>query len=634
MDTLRRARTALAAAAVRGDSWLLVWFAVYLMLMVEPYLIYQAQQPPFAMTREFAQPLLLGAGGLLRYAGLFLAQCDASSTLGALVRVCEALFIGLMTDRALAAAAGRRVPGLRFVPMALFMLLCGRYDQPLLAGPLLVATLGAVMLFLAGGRRLRVYLPLAMLFQVAAAGAAGPLSMWLALAALATLCACAAARATDRPGRAVAVFVVFLLVPPLVAMAASRCGLHAFAPSWTYAGPRSRFTGYLLIALLGFYPVAALLVTGLAEPLARCWQGLAERRAQRPPADAGRRRARPGELRLLGNVALVGLLSLLATRVTVDEAGGQRAYMDYCALHGQWRKLLAAASARPVAYDLATYDINRALFDQGLLARSMFAVPQRPDSLLLTVDTPYQLAARVRLADQYIDLGRLHLAEYVLHNTLVMGDNNPFLLSRLARVYLIDDRLPAARLYLTMLLDNLVWRRWARERLRQIEVDPSLNGDPEIQRLRSIRLTEDDLLFINRYADRPEQRAWYIDPEVLAGPLRCHPRHRMAFEYLVSYFLLAGRPNFAAAEMHRLRDFGETALPRAWAEGALVALDLPGPRPDLSGLAIDEATSRRYGRFKAVVAEYDNDLRAALPRLEREFAGTYFLYVAHARLGQ
>ena len=625
MRTLSRARTALTAAAARGETWLLVWFLGYLLLLVEPYLIYQAQQPPFETTREFATAQLPFAGGLLRYLGLLLAQADAVSWLGALVRLAQAALIFELAARAFSAAAGRRVAPVAWLSLSLYLLLAGRYDQPPMAGPLVLAMLLATNLYLAAGARWWLHPLLSAGLVVLAAGAAGARPMWPVLAGYGVLCGVAAARRAS--GRTLLVALGHLLVPLLAGALLVRAGLRPCADTWVFAPERSRLTAAMFYALLGSFPLSALLAGVLAGPVA-AWR-------QRRVVDDQRteRRARPGELRLLGHVALVGLLSLLATRVTVDEAGHEHALIDFCATNGQWARLLGVASTGRYPYELASYDVNRALYDQGLLARSMFEVPQRPDTLLLTVDTPYQLAARVRLADQYIDLGRLHLAEYVLHNTLVMGDNNPYLLSRLAKVYEVLDQPAAARIYLNLLTDNLVWRRWAWARLARLAADPSLRGDADIQRLRAVKLTEDDLQFINRYADRPEERAWYIDPEIIAGPLRCHRQHRMALEYLVAYFLLAGRPNFAATEMPRLLDYGENRLPRAWAEGAVVALDFPGRKPDLKGLVIDPECVRRYERFKAVLNEYHDDLRAAMPRLEREFAGTYYLYLARRRLG-
>ena len=609
-----RARWSRPVLAELGELLLLGWFCAWLVVQVEPRLVYQAQQPPFSLNREFLGGLLAHVGGLARGLALLLAQLDANSLAGTLVRVAQAVLIGRLSDSLLTRLAGRRVPWARLAPMALFMLLCGRYDQPLPLAPMVIGLLATALWFAAGPPTFRRFLALAGWYLLAVAGAWGLATLYQTVGALAGTCGVLAVWRDGRR-RASPLLVVGYVGAALAAVwALQRLGLSAFDATWPFRGEESRLTRRLGVALVVWTPAAALLAGCLAAPVTT-W--LARRSV------AGPRGAR----RVLGPLLATALVSLLAARVTVDVAGRERARMDDAVLTRRWDRALTAAAKATRPYELSAFAVNRALCAKGVLGELMFQVPQRPDGLLLSVETPYVLVGRVLLADQYLDLGRLNLAEFALQNTYVQGPDNPYVLSRLVRLYKAKGQTEAARLYLHLLADNLVWRRWAREQLRLLDRDPVL-ADADTQQLRSVMLLEDDLLRINRYADNPKERAWHIVPEILGSLLRRNPRNRMALEYLVAAYLVTGQPQAAAAQMHRLRDLGVTTLPRGWAEAALVARDLPGPEPDLAGLTIPEEARAGYRRFRRLLAQYRHDPRQALALLQQECAGTYFLYLA------
>ncbi|MBI5833440.1 MAG: hypothetical protein HZB16_14170 [Armatimonadetes bacterium] len=607
----------------RIDGLLLVWFSLHLVYAVQPYLIYQAQQPPFACTRGFAADLLGYSGGPVRYVGLFLAQLDAFNAAGVLVRVVIALLIGVLTSALFQRLAGGRARAARLLPVVLYMLLAARYDQPLLLGPMLVAMLASALIFASGPTGLGRYLVLLAALIYGVAGAAGPATTYLLVLAFGALCG-----ALSGSSRRLALAVYPALGVAAVSLA-DLLGLQALPAQWRYGIAPGRLTVDLAVSLWLLYAVAAIAAVYVADPLrARCHAWRAARAGAAP--SSGGRRVR----RLLGEVALVALVAVLAATVAADKAGRQRARMDFLALHGQWGQLLAELERGGPRHELAPFDVNRALFAQGRLGEAMFQVPQRADALLLSVETTYVLATRIRMVDQWLDLGRLNLAEYALHNAWVLGDDNPVVLSRLAQLYMVKGMSSAARTYLRTLSDNLVWRRWAQRELHRLAVDPTLASSPEVLRRRAVMLRGDDLLHINRYADKAEERAWHLVPEILSSLLRENPRNRMALDYLIAHFLLEGHPEYAALEMHRLRDCGVTELPRAWAEAALLGRDLLPTPPDLASLTIPESAQERYWQFRTIVKRNRGSMAAAYPELQREMSGTYFLYLVRLGLGR
>jgi hypothetical protein len=302
--------------------------------------------------------------------------------------------------------------------------------------------------------------------------------------------------------------------------------------------------------------------------------------------------------------------------------------MDWAVLHGRWERVLSLAGQH--SDPLTCFDVNTALARRGELGERMCAWPQRPDGLLLPMDAPYEFRVRVRLADQYLALGRVNSAERALWNTLPHTGDNPYLLRRLATCALVKGDRPAARLWLTVLGYDVIHGAWARDRLRRLASDPDSRGDAEVQSLRARLHRQDDLLRVSDVATGAEAISFYQN-EMLRSTLDANPRNRLALDYLMALYLLIRRPDGVAQEIGRLAP-GEP-IPRLWEEGLLVAMDQPGARIDLRGHTISAAARQSYARFQALLAAQHGDARAAWPRLSRECAGSYFLYLAQARTG-
>jgi hypothetical protein len=402
-----------------------------------------------------------------------------------------------------------------------------------------------------------------------------------------------------------------LVLPALLGPAAWRWGGDGSAAPH---GLTARL-GWLLLAC---YPVAALLAAALAR---------VQRRTGGPAASGTRARA---ARRLVAALALVGLTHLAATRLLADPLERARLVLDQLVLAERWPQVLAAAAALPP--DIPTcHDLDTALYHLDRLADDQFRYAQRPDALLLSMSAPYDVAARCRLADQWLELGRAATAAYALQNTVAHLGEQPEILKRLALVYLVRDELPAARLCLNRLSYDLVWGRWARERLAQIARDPTLAGDADIQRWRGRLMVEDDYLQISNVGEGSAQPDYYLDQELL-GLLRDHPDNKMALDYLVSLRLLSGGLGPMVTETTRFGALARDRLPRAWEEGLLTASVTPDAHPDLAHLPISPESWRRFKRFEQIMARYRNDLRAAYPQVEQELGDSYFAYALRLRL--
>jgi hypothetical protein len=343
------------------------------------------------------------------------------------------------------------------------------------------------------------------------------------------------------------------------------------------------------------------------------------------PAWMERRSARA--LAIVGGLLLVGALS---ADLCAAQPAWEQAEWDNLVLDGRWDEVLARYAAEPSRSVLAVHDVDTALGHLGGLADRMFFYPQEMDTVLLSMSPPYTVAYRCRLADQDLELGRVNLAEFALHDSLLHTGDNPYVLGRLARVYLIKGDLRAARLYLTALSYDVIHGAWARQWLRTLAADPTLEGQPEILASRANMMSRDDLLDISNQGEGSDKVSSY--PLVaMADLLDSNPHNRAALDELMALYLLAGHPEGVARELHRVVACGLHTLPAPWEEALLIVLDQPHGTVDLGTLTISSESRQRWRSYKQVMRTYRNDPRAAWPEVSRDFAGTYLAYITSMR---
>ncbi|MBI5834503.1 MAG: hypothetical protein HZB16_19565 [Armatimonadetes bacterium] len=579
--------------------WLFAWCA----LAVQPRLVYLANGPIFQVGAAFAQRQLAWCGGPAQYAGAFLAQLDHWDLAGALIRCLQALLIGWLAQRAVAAVTGRETRVVRWLAMLPYLLLSGRFDANPAIGLMAVGLLAAAWLRAALPRsRPLVHAALCLALAYTVGGADGRAGLWVTLASFGLLAAVA-----ERRWAALAQVLTALATAGVAGLFLAPAGVDA---------PRqpALITQLLTYALLLAAPACAAAI--------RLWP---ERAATGQPAPSRGQR-------LVLIVGAVAVVHLLAGLVAARQPARLQAERDELVLAEQWDQVLTRLGRQPGLDALAIHDIDTALAHRGRLAEDLFRYPQLPEALVLPMSVPNTFSARLRLADQYLLLGRPNQAEYALQNALAHTGDNPYLLRRLVLTYLVKGDTDAARLYLRVLRRDIVHGGWAREQLRRLARDPSASFDPRVAELRAGMVERDDLLEITDTA-KGEETVAYFQNVSLSNLLDARPGRRLALDYLMSLYLVNGRPDGVVQEMHRLRGCGMTRIPAPWEDALLIQMSVPGAKIDLHGLAISDEGYERMRRFGRLLASEGGNLRTVWPRVASALPGTFLAYMTRLKVG-
>jgi hypothetical protein len=263
--------------------------------------------------------------------------------------------------------------------------------------------------------------------------------------------------------------------------------------------------------------------------------------------------------------------------------------------------------------------VNRALYKTGRLGDDMFSYPQShnySESLLmlkstLGCDFPCWAAG----LDLYMDLGAVSIAEKVAGEMMEnRGPPYPFLLEKRALIQSAKGNYEAATVFLHRLRGMPFYRREAAGLLARIE-NGTIALDERVSHLAACMDTVDYVLY-----DPP-------DDSVLNNLLNSNPGNRMAWEYLIAYYLLTGQPSKIIGEIGRYRDFGYTHLPASWDQALCISLR-QDPAMNSATLPVlpRRETTECYERFLGTWAVHQDSRPASAAALEPSFGSTYFFY--------
>jgi hypothetical protein len=342
-----------------------------------------------------------------------------------------------------------------------------------------------------------------------------------------------------------------------------------------------------------------------------------------------------GWLRWTAGTAGLLLLAAEIASHSVDRGLKPFLQINYDANHQQWAELLSEAGRLPSYSPYTSHDVDLALYHTGRLPDDMFAYPQTRGIYSILFDQS-QVGNRpivlLKPCNLLLELGQVNEAEHLALEMLEMRPSGT-ILARLAWIKMIKGQPDAARLFLNVLRDDLVWGRWAETRLCQLDAQPGLEDDPEIRRIRSLMLPRDDL-----------EQASNIDPggqvsvdfTVMLSDLWQHnPKNRMALEYLMALDLLQGNLQGVVDRLPQADTFFHAKTPACYAEAALLhgVYHWGEIRQNSTGLyfrdrKIDEATAERLHRLLAILERNDGSIEKAAAEVIRELPRTYFAYYA------
>jgi hypothetical protein len=283
--------------------------------------------------------------------------------------------------------------------------------------------------------------------------------------------------------------------------------------------------------------------------------------------------------------------------------------VDYYACHEMWPNVLEETAMHPLHDPFVACTSAQAAFHQGRLTRQLPELA-RPDDLLLAGREGFE---DWKMSGIYLDLGFVNLAMHSLAESVEKWGERPLLLRRLVIANLAIGNVSTARIYLNALTKVPFHTQWARDYLRRLEADPSLNTDMEITRLRKLMVKRD---LVGSLAT----------DEIFGLLLDACPQNRMAFEYRMTYRLLTKNlPGFAKS-LKRVHDFPGFEVPPLWEEAFIIYSREQGMPASEIKARFNPDLVRRLDQILQAYEANGHDATATWNQFKSEYADSYFLY--------
>jgi hypothetical protein len=285
--------------------------------------------------------------------------------------------------------------------------------------------------------------------------------------------------------------------------------------------------------------------------------------------------------------------------------------IHYYTCRRMWPQVLQAAGHRSTSY-FAINAVNRALYHTGRLGSEMFAYPQHPDALLLTGED--RVLVYWHKFDTQLDLGLVNMAQKNFTECMEVYGEHPLILKRLALINMVKGNIGAAKIYLGALGKTLFDADWARDYLTRLQSDPNLSTDENIQQLRCVRLKKDHPTVV------------FANEKMFLTLLSENSKNRMAFEYLMSWYLLTKQLDKLVGNIGRLKELGYSQIPRHYEEGLLIYAYSRSEPVFLHGYEVGPEARRQIESFSKIFNSYGKNKQAAIHELVEDYGGSYFFY--------
>jgi tetratricopeptide (TPR) repeat protein len=208
---------------------------------------------------------------------------------------------------------------------------------------------------------------------------------------------------------------------------------------------------------------------------------------------------------------------------------------DFMARHQQWNRILSTIDQERPNNQIGVTVQNLALAKNGFLVNHLFDYNQNGVAGLLP-DVGTDATSPLPVAEAFYQLGMIRVAQrtfFEAQEAIMDYQKSGRCYKRLAQTYLILGDYDVARKYLMALQKTLFYREWAGETLLLLGNEKAIDQHPEYGHLRKMNY-HDDFLFSS-----------HLTAEMLEKLLMGNTDNRLAFEYLLAFYVLTGdRENY------------------------------------------------------------------------------------------
>ena len=279
----------------------------------------------------------------------------------------------------------------------------------------------------------------------------------------------------------------------------------------------------------------------------------------------------------------------------------------------EWVKIIDRAEKEQPSDPVSILAVNLALAESGQLSSKMFDFNQKKNSLFPEYErrgmTPF-IANEI-----FYHLGLINFAQMFALETIESTPDAKYpvrAFRRVAETFIINGQYDNALKYLTPVCHTLFYRRWARDCMSYLYNEEKINAHPVWGPKRT---------FSSKYD-------FYYNSKQIDNALRylliSNPGNRVAFEYLMAYYLLQKDFDGFIGNIHLADELNYNGLPLVWQQAsAYILTRLSQVPPQLEKLRISNDVVNSIKLYAQLFSAEKQDTI----KIKKEFGNTYWYYL-------
>jgi hypothetical protein len=279
----------------------------------------------------------------------------------------------------------------------------------------------------------------------------------------------------------------------------------------------------------------------------------------------------------------------------------------------KWEKIISRAEREQPSDPVSILAINLALAEKGQLSSKMFQFDQKKNSLFPEYKrrgmTPF-IANEI-----FYHLGLVNFAQMFAMETIESTPDAKYpvrAFRRVAETFIINGQYDNARKYLIPVSHTLFYRRWAKDCMSYLYNEEKINAHPLWGPKRAIS-SKYDFYYNNKQIDI-----------ALRYLLISNPGNRVAFEYLMAYYLLQKDFDGFIANINMADGFNYKGFPVVWQQAsAYILTRLSQVPPQLEKYTISNDVINSIKSYAQLFSAEKQDTL----KIKREFGNTYWFYL-------
>ena len=585
----------------------MVW--LYFQLLIDPRLIYHAQEPAFLSGYGFFTDFAAYPGGLVWYVSAFLTQWYQVPFAGATI-ITLVLFLTFWQTSVVLRKLG--ISGVAvnaaFLPTLLLFSAFAKYRFPCAYALGFLFSLVCVNVYLHGAQGNRF-------IRLVLYGALATITYYCCgIGVLLVASVCLTYDITKK--KDIVSGTVMFFISALLPLVASRY-VFVISTASAYHDVLGVKTSLLAAAQYPRFSELVYCIYGVAFALIFTTVLAADWRL-RP--GAGVIKARKNWLRRPGEIIVYGIGStalILTALLSFDMKTRQNHQIDAWARSGAWDKIFNTMTTQklPDYSILSQAHLFRALYRENRLLSDLFAYPDGlPGKAFMALTGPMASRFPVQMSDCCFEIGALNQAEFWAHEALALHGKTPWLLKRLAFINAMKGRERDAGKFITLL-------------------EKTMFHDAEVRQCRALldkssgTADSSELHNIETYAPHKEYlcRDYYSE---LVNLFDQKSENRIAFEYIIAHNLMNNFVSPVVDNTGYFAKLGYGELPIHIQEAAVLQLSVSqATTTTVSGFSLNSDLIQRFNRFNQVLERFGNDRAAGLNACAAEFGTTYWFYL-------